>query len=160
MIDGSPLFFKRLTESLGLVNAPDEAIHNEILKNLIRIDFPSNYEAVMKRTLSGRNWSEKLENFLQLNAKESLNRKHSMSSIVGVFNRIKMSRVSNEASFPFLNATKIALVVPSEKLVNDIPENYDLNRYSSQNVECFTVNGNHTSIFKSSELSNFINSFN
>jgi pimeloyl-ACP methyl ester carboxylesterase len=160
MIDGSPLFFKRFTESLGSVDAPDEAIQHEILKTLIRIDFPGNYPEVMA-TLTGQSWEQELENFLKIYVKErNLNRKYSKDSIVGLFNRMKMSRVSSEASFPFLQATKISLVVPSEKLVNDITENYDLNRYSSQSVEVLTVNGNHLSILQSADLSNFINSFN
>lgn len=160
MIDGSPLFFKRFTEYLGHANTNDEQIQNEILTSLVRVDFTERYQEVFKEALSGADLEEKLDSFLKFyRSEKSFEQKYSKTGLVALFKRFKMIQSLSETSFPHLKSTKISLVVPSDKLISDITENYNLDQYSSQSVETLVINGNHLSILQSIELSNFINSF-
>lgn len=160
MIDGSPLFFQSFTESLGHVNTSDEQIQNEILTSLVRMDFPDRYQDILRNALTGADWEEKLENFIKFyRSEKSFERKYTKAGLIALFRRFKMIQTVNEASFPYLESSKISLVVPSDKLINDIHENYNLSRFCSQSVETFVINGNHLSILQSVELSKFINSF-
>lgn len=159
MVDGSPLFFKRFAESLGDANTSEDFIQNEILTALVRSDFPEKHPFVLDNALEATNWESKLEAFIDFyNFEKTFEKKYSKEWIVALFYRLKMVQSLNEASFPFLESTKISLVVPTDKLISDIPENYNLNRYCSQSVETIVVNGNHLSILHNVELSNFINS--
>lgn len=158
MVDGSPLFLKLLNESLSPVDTPDEAILQEILETLIRMDFPSSHTEVMKKALTGANWDDRLESFLKFNSETSVERKYSRETIVGLFNRLKMGRVLDEASFSALSRTKISLVLPSEKLITDITADYGLSWISSETVESVTMKGNHVSILKSMEVIKFVRS--
>lgn len=158
MVDGSPLFLKLLNESLSPVDTPDEAILQEILETLIRMDFPSSHTEVMKKALTGANWDDRLESFLKFNSETSVERKYSRETIVGLFNRLKMGRVLDEASFSALSGTKISLVLPSEKLITDITADYGLSWISSETVESVTMKGNHVSILKSMEVIKFVRS--
>lgn len=160
MIDGSPLFFQRFTESLGHASTADDKIQNEILTSLVRMDFPDRYQEILKEALTGADWEEKLENFLKFyRSEKSFERKYSKAGLVALFRRFKMIQTVNETSFSYLKSSRISLVVPSDKLISDIAENYNLSRYSSQSVETLVINGNHLSILQSAELPNFINSF-
>lgn len=160
MVDGSPLFFKRFAELLGDDNTSDEFIQNEILTALVRSDIPQNMQLMVDDTLQQViNWESKLESFIGIYNSEKINeKKYSKEWIIGLFNRLKMVQSVNEASFPYLESTKISLVVPTDKLISDITENYNLHRYCSQSVETTVVNGNHLSILHNVELSKFINS--
>lgn len=160
IIDGSPLFIKLFSESLGPVDAPDDLIQNEILKSIIRRDFPNDFQELTKQTMMGDDWDARLDNCLRLYSSHTeLMLKYSRRIIKGLSNRLKMSRGFDETSFPFLNATQIALFVPTEKLfVDDIVEDYGLGRFSSHSIKTLTVNGNHLSILMSEECFNFINS--
>lgn len=160
MIDGSPLFFKRFTDSLGHTNTANEQIQNNILTSLVRMDFPDRYQDILKNLLTGVNWEEKLENFMKFyRSEKSFERKYSKAGLVSLYQRFKMIQTVNETAFPYLKSSKISLVVPSDKLISDIDENYNLSRYCSQSVETLVINGNHVSILQSVELSKFINSF-
>lgn len=156
MIDGSPLFFKRFSELWGLIDNLDEYIQNEILKGLLRIDFPDNYEELSKNTLSGLQWETKLDEFMKIY--EGQDDKYTTDWIIALFNRFKMTHLLDEASFPYLNSTKMSLMVPSEKLIVDIAENYNLNQYCAS-VEILILKGNHVSILQNTEISQFANSF-
>lgn len=159
MIDGSPLFFKHFSESLGGTEAPEEFIQNEILTTLVRMDFPEKHQEIMKDALSGSDFESKLDSFIAFyQSSKSFERKYSKEWIVALFRRFKMAKTLNEAAFSYLKSTKISLVVPSDKLFNDLPEDYNLNRYCSQTVDTLVINGNHLSILQHAELSKFINS--
>lgn len=160
MIDGSPLFFKRFTEFLGHVDSSDEYIQNEILTSLVRMDFPENHQAMLTKTLSETSWDAKIDSFISFYANEqSYNKKYSREWMTALYQRFKMVQTINEASFSYLKSSRISLVVPSDKLISDINEDYNLHRYSSQAVPTLVVKGNHVSILHNSELSKFINSF-
>lgn len=159
MIDGSPLFFKHFATSLGSLETPDEFIQNEILSTLVRMDFPEKHQEIMKEALSGVDFESKVESFITFyQSSKNFERKYSKDWIVALFKRFKMAQTLNETSFSYLKSTKISLVVPSDKLLNDLPEDYNLNRYCSQTVETLVINGNHLSILQHIELSKFINS--
>lgn len=159
MIDGSPLFFKCFTEFLGHADTSDEHIQDEILTSLVRLDFPENYQEIMENTLSEGDWEAKLESFIKFyDGEKSFNKKYSKEWIIALFRRFKMAQTLNEDSFPHLNSSKMTLVVPSEKLVPDIADNYNLNQFCSQIVEILVLNGNHVSVLHNAELPKFINS--
>lgn len=160
MIDGSPLFFKRFVENIAQIDTSDEVVLVQILTALIRIDFQDRYHEVLKIALAGNDAEEKVENFMRFyDSEPNFQKKYTKEWVTGLFNRFKMILILNESSFPYLKSSKISLVVPSEKLITGLAENYNLNRYCSQNVETLVVNGNHLSILQNAELSKFINSF-
>lgn len=159
MIDGSPLFFKRFTEFLGHANLPNEHIENEILTGLLRMDFPDDYENILKNVIVGDEWSAKLDSLMTFyDTKSGLHRKYTKEWIQALAKRSIMTKAVNEASFPHLKSSKISLVVPNDKLLPDLIENYNLNLYCSENVETLVLNGNHVSILHNDELPKFINS--
>lgn len=160
MIDGSPLFFKRFVENLAPTDTSDDLILVQILTALIRIDFQDRYHEVLKIALAGNDSEEKVDNFMRFyDSEPNLKKKYTKEWVTGLFNRFKMTQNMNESSFPYLKSSKISLVVPSEKIIAGLAEDYNLNRYCSQKVETLVVNGNHLSILQNAELAKFINSF-
>lgn len=159
MIDGSPSFFKHFTEFFGHSDTSDELIQNEILTSLVQIDFPNSYQEIMKNHLAGRDWGTKIDSFIKIYDKEkNFAKKYSKDFIFALFRRLKMAQTLNEASFSKLKSSKMSLIVPNDKLVPDIEENYNLHQYCSDQIQTLVLTGNHVSILHNIDLSKFINS--
>lgn len=157
MIDGSPLFFKHFSDAITPVSVPREYVQNEILRSLINLDYAETSDEIYKTALIGTNFEEKLESFIKFsNSDKRSNKKYSKTSIEALINRLWMTGELQLDSFPVLESIKMFLIVPTEKLFEGLPEDYDLSQYSSCKVPTTTITGNHLSIVNSSELSEFI----
>ncbi|CRL02266.1 CLUMA_CG015087, isoform A [Clunio marinus] len=160
MVDGSPTFFKRFTKFLGHSDTNDASIQREILTSLIHMEFPDNHEDIASEVFSKPDLNTKLESFINLyetmhNFKRK--KKYSKEWIIALFKRFKMVQALNENSFPTLESSRMSLVVPSEKLFNDISINYDLNLYTLNDIQTLVIDGNHVSILHNLELPKFLN---
>lgn len=158
LIDGSPLFFQKFTETVGQFITSEEIGQNEILATLIRIDYPNDNEEVVKNILLASGWNSKLDVFMKFyETKLNFKRNDSRDYITAILERFKMIQALNLNHFPKLEKSNIKLVTPSDKLVTDIDEAYGLQENSSTVVETILLTGNHVSILETVEIFEYIN---
>lgn len=158
LIDGSPLFFQKFSETIGQFITSEEIGQNEILATLIRIDYPNDSEEVTRNISLAFDWNSKLDVFMKFyETKLNFKRNDSRDYITAILERFKMIQNLNLNHFPKLEKSKIKLFTPSDKLVKDIDETYGLQEISSTVIETILLTGNHVSILETAELFENIN---
>lgn len=158
MVDGSPEFFVKFKEEIGTAGMREDLMQNEILTTLFRIDFPGDNEAALENILSEADWDLKLDQFVgfQVNTKNST-KPYSKNLLTALLRRIEIIQNIENVEFPKLHKSKISLIKPSLRLVNEIDETYSLNDFCSNDIETVEIKGNHVSMLNNDELANFIN---
>lgn len=157
MIDGSPMFFKKIADA-EYSNITDEDIQNQFLTILVKKDFPNEYIEIIQNILMTTHWDTKVDSFLKFQKeKENFYRKDSKQYINAIFGRIKIMKELDVESFPCLETSNCILVLPADKIRDDMDENYSLIRYCKLGVETITFKGNHISVLENIELTEQIN---
>lgn len=159
MIDGSPQFVKKLAENLlSDVMQDDEKIRERISIMSIKALEPTMSENAIKEILSLGTFKEQFEKFKDI-SKTNFN--YSQNYIQefneGMFNRSKIALEVNENSLPSLHRTPISLLKSTESSLVNISDDYELKKFSSQNINVHEIVGNHQSMLGNLELVEVLN---
>lgn len=150
-IDGSPLMIKTFRNEFGTKD--EMSLLNVVLMSLITSFYPDNDLEIASTALKGTTYEQKLESFIKFsNTDKRSKMKFSKNIIDGLCNRMLMTLDIDLESFPVLKTTKLCVVVPTKKLLENLPEDLGLGRYTENQVECSTIDGTHISVVKNSEL--------
>lgn len=159
MIDGSPQFIKKLSHTLlSDVIDDDEKIRQRVLAMCIKVLEPSISELSIYDILQHETFEQQYAKFKEISKyqvafSETFIREFSEA----LFNRSKMSLDVDENSLPTLQRTPITLIKASENSMSDMSDNYGLNKFSSQAIQVHTVEGNHQTVLKNSNLVKLLN---
>jgi hypothetical protein len=156
-IDGSPLMHKIFRDEIASAAGPGDTLQDAVLMSLIHVEYPDNQIEIAKTALQGVTWDEKLESFVKFSNTDKLSKKkYSKSLIQGLTNRMLMVQSIDLESFPVLESTELSVVVPTEKMVEGLPADLGLGRYTTKQVQASTLHGNHNSLLRNPELLKFL----
>ncbi|XP_070507532.1 fatty acid synthase-like [Chironomus tepperi] len=159
MIDGSPHFVKKLAENLlSDVIQDDEKIRERISIMSIKALEPSMSENVIKDILSLGTFKEQFEKFKDISKSNfDYSQNYIQEFNEGMFNRSKIALDVNENSLPSLHRTPISLLKSTESSLVNISDDYELKKFSSQNINVHKIAGNHQSMLGNLELVEVLN---
>lgn len=158
LIDGAPLFVKRLAAEQLSIESTDEFIQTILLSTIVPTVFPQDNGEFTKSVLSSTTWESRINKLIELSKNQKLysdNYIREMSN--ALFNRIRIIISLDLNSFEQLNNTPISFVRPSQASVVDIDEDYGLSKYSTEKIIVKYVEGNHMSMLENSKLTDLIN---
>lgn len=158
MIDGSPLFTKKLTELMLSKCTNDDEIKEIVAKKIMKNLNPNITEAIFEEILGGENFEEQFKKFLEFNTEEiKYSVEYIQESIEALLNRSKIALDIDEKSFMMLSRTPITLLRSTESPVTNITDDYDLSICSKEKVEIKLLEANHASILINPETVKYLN---
>jgi fatty acid synthase len=157
LIDGAPLFLKKLAVDQMTTSYSDEAIQLVLFSGILRNVFPDENINVLTLLKEDQSWDERLDRMLEFCKDQSVYSIDYLRKMAyALFQRIKLT-----LEFDLDNVTPIKSVVtlvrPNEVSVVDIDEEYGLTRYSKQSIVLKFINGNHITMLENPKLPQIIN---
>lgn len=158
LIDGAPHFLTKLTRRHIGDNFTDFDIYDILLTNIIAQIFPEEAkESIGTKLHTLQTLEEKMEIFMQYVEKQDIYSKEYSKTVVGaIFRRIRMVASYDLDDIETLNSP-ITLIRPAEVSLQDIPEDYCLEKITSGKVTVKVIEGNHTTMLDNPVLPQFIN---
>lgn len=161
LIDGAPLFLKRLSIDQFTSDYTDEIIQTTLLANSIQTVFHEDDGQIMKLVLTKPTWDSRLDKLTEFTKEHNLYSDLYLRSILNALvNRIKLVLNLNIDSFKPLKHTIITLIRPTEASVIDIDEDYGSNKLSDHKINIKFVEGNHITMLDNHKLTVLINDLN
>lgn len=161
LIDGAPLFIKKLSIDHFTTDYTDETIQTMLLANSIQTVLHSDDGQIMKLVLSKPTWHSRLDKLVEFTKDLNLYSDVYLRSILNALvNRIKLVLNLNIESFKPLKHTLITLIRPTEASVIDIDEDYGTNKLSDHKINIHFVEGNHITMLDNHKLTGLINELN
>lgn len=171
IIDGSPRYLVKLLQGIRRNTSQTDNLEND----LIMVCFAhfcntDQLDEFIKRLAACDNLSAKeglFIDFVIAEFKSTYSAKYLVSLIVAVLNRLKALAKFNIAldNTDELTAvldsklkSPITLIRPTQTVISDISEDYDLHKYSECEVNVKYVDGSHLTVIENVELSNILNS--
>lgn len=161
LIDGAPLFLKKLSIDHFKTDFSDETIQTMLIANSIQTVFHENDGEILKLVLSKPTWDSRLDKLTEFTKEHNLYSDLYLRSILNALvNRIKLVLNLNIESFKPLKHTLITLIRPTEASVIDIDEDYGTNKLSEHKINMKFVEGNHITMLENHKLTGLINDLN
>ena len=161
LIDGAPLFVKRLASDQLPADCTDEFMQTVILSTIVPTVFPQDNGEFTKAVLSLTSWESRIDKLVELSKNQKLySDTYIREMSISLYNRIRIILNIDLSSFKPLNNTPIRFVRPEQASIIDIDEDYGLSKFSNQKIDMKYVEGNHMSLLDSSKLTDFINEIN
>lgn len=161
LIDGAPLFLKKLSIDHFKSDFSDETIQTMLLANAIQSVFHESNGELVKLVLSKPTWDARLDKLTEFTKEHNLYSDLYLRNILdALVNRIKLVLNFNIDLFKPLKHTLITLIRPTEASVIDIDEDYGTNKLSDHKINIKFVEGNHITMLENHKLSGLINSLN
>lgn len=171
IIDGSPRYLVKLLQGIRRSTSQTDNLEND----LIMICFAhfcnsDQLDEFIKKLANCNDLSSKEEliaDFVSAEFKSTYSAKYLVNLIVAVLNRLKalakfnISLDNTDELTAVLDAklkSPITLIRPTQTVISDISEDYDLHKYSECEVVVKYVDGNHLTVIDNVELSNILNS--
>ena len=161
LIDGAPLFLKKLSIDHFTSDYTDETIQTMLLANSIQTVFHEDDGEIAKLVLSKPTWDSRLDKFIEFTKEHKLYSDLYMRNILNALvNRIKLVINLNIESFKPLKHTTITLIRPTEASVINIDEDYGTNQLCEHKINIKFVEGNHITMLENDKLIGLINDLN
>lgn len=161
LIDGAPLFLKKLSIDHFKTDFSDETIQTMLIANSIQTVFHGDDGEILKLVLSKPTWDSRLDKLTEFTKEHNLYSDLYLRSILNALvNRIKLVLNLNIESFKPLKHTLITLIRPTEASVIDIDEDYGTNKLSEHKINMKFVEGNHITMLENHKLTGLINDLN
>lgn len=171
IIDGSPRYLVKLLQGIRRSTSQTENLEND----LIMICFAhfcnsDQLDEFIKKLANCNDLSSKEEliaDFVSAEFKSTYSAKYLVNLIVAVLNRLKalakfnISLDNTDELTTVLDAklkSPITLIRPTQTVISDIPEDYDLHKYSECEINVRYLDGNHLTVIDNVELSDILNS--
>lgn len=161
LIDGAPVFLKKLSIDHLTSDFTDESIQTMLLANSIQTVFHEDDGEITKLVLSKPTWDARLDKLTEFTKEHKLYSDLYLRSILNALvNRIKLVLNLNIELFRPLKSTFITLIRPTEASVIDIDEDYGINKLSEHKINIKFVEGNHITMLENIKLTALINGLN
>ncbi|XP_031638918.1 fatty acid synthase-like, partial [Contarinia nasturtii] len=166
LIDGSPEYLFRLSE--GLHRSTQTGNHENDLIMILFTHFCSSefLDDFIKKLQACDNLSLKIDlisTYMSTEFKTNYSKKYINDITVAILNRLKiiMSMSENkDAMYGIMDVklkSPITLIRPTQASFADIVEDYDLRKYSEQEITIKYIEGHHLSVLENIELTNILN---
>lgn len=161
LIDGAPMFLKKLSVDHLTSDFTDESIQTILLANSIQTVFHEDDGEITKLVLSKPTWDARLDKLTEFTKEHKLYSDLYLRNILNALvNRIKLVLNLNIELFKPLKRTFITLIRPTEASVIDIDEDYGINKLSGHKINIKFVEGNHITMLENHKLTALINDLN
>lgn len=167
LIDGSPEYLFRLTHGICQGNHVEGDIENDLFMILyFQICQSESVGDFVKGLIACKDITSKIDCLAQFTTPE-FNEKYSKDYLynvtVAILNRLKIIvtlDIGKDEMAGFLDTklkSPITLIRPTEVSFADIEEDYNLNKFSENEVNVKYVEGHHLSVLENIELTNILN---
>lgn len=167
LIDGSPNYLKRMAQ--GLLRTTKVEDHTNVLIMVVfsqfcRSEFGDSFVAKLSQITDSEQKIDLVMEFLSAEIKDIYSVEYIKKLAVAIMNRLKVviglnlenGRISDVMETKL--KSPITLIRPTQASFTDIDEDYNLRRYTEQEVNIKYVEGNHLTVLESPELTDIINS--
>ncbi len=159
-IDGSPIMLKKMIQNfVKSKDVTDEKIQLELISHTMQAVFPEeNLENIRLKMEQITTWESKLDKlieFIKL-SQSDIEIEHFTTLCTGIYNRTTAAHHSQTENIVKIQSP-IVLVRPTDALVSDIDEDYELHRFTEGLVTLKFIDGNHQSILENPKLIDIIN---
>lgn len=162
-IDGSPTLLKKMIQNfVKSKDVTDEKIQLELITNIMQAVFPEeNLENIRHKMEQLKTWESKLDKLIEFIKWSQLEIETEYFSTIssGIYNRTIAAHHSQTENFVKIRSP-IVLVRPTDAIVSDIDEDYELQRYTEGLVTLKFIDGNHQTILENPKLIDIINEMN
>ncbi|KAJ8962424.1 hypothetical protein NQ317_010395 [Molorchus minor] len=154
-IDGAPLLMKEMMKNVNREN--DQVVETAIISHLLTFRVPadvvSNNQAAIFKCAT---WKERLQKGADV-LKQHTGHGDTLDEqfTTGIYARVKALK-GYSPSYGKLRST-VKLLKPTQEMVKDLPEDYDLSEWFENPVEIQTFDGSHMTILEDEKLIDFIN---
>lgn len=164
-VDGSPVLVKKMLQNFVKstdVDAIAEKIQLELIFDIMQTVFPEeNLDNIRSKLEQVETWESKLEKCTEFIkwSQHGINAEHFTTLCNGIYYRTCAIHC-NETDNVVKIKSPIILVRPTEPIVLDIDEDYELQKYTEGLVTLKFIDGNHQSILENPKLIEIINEMN
>lgn len=157
LIDGAPLFLKKLVVDQMPISDTDEAVQSVLLSGVLRVVFPEEKVDVFQIMRENPTWEERVEKILDLCKEQYLYSTDYLRDMANcLFHRIKMV-LDFKPDFHDIIKSSITLIRPTEISIVDVDEDYGLKKLTRGAVNVKYVDGNHLTMLENPKLVQIIN---
>lgn len=157
LIDGAPLFLKKLAVDQVSTTYTDEVVQIVLLSGILRTIFPDENINVQHLLEDFPTWDKRLDKLLELCKDQTIYSLEYLRKMTNaLLQRIKMALEYDLDNIKPIKSI-ITLVRPNEVSVVDIDEEYGLGSYSRQNINLKFIEGNHITMLENNKLPQIIN---
>lgn len=167
LIDGSPDYLLRLAQGLRRATQINNSLEDDLILILfIHICNSEFWDEFIKKLPTCNSLSTKVElmsEFVVTEFKANYSKNYLRDLIIAILNRLKIVMNLNMAQDELSGVmdvklkSKITLIRPTEASVADIVEDYNLSKFSEQEISIKYVNGNHLTVLENVELAKILN---
>lgn len=162
-VDGSPVLVKKLIQNfVKSTDVTSEKIQLELIFNIMQVAFPGeNLENIRSKMEEVETWESKLEKFSEFIkwSQHVINVEHLTTLLNGIYNRTYGAHCIETDNVVKIKSP-IVLVRPTDSVVTDIDEDYELQKFTDGLVTLKFIDGNHQSMLENPNLIEIINEMN
>lgn len=159
-IDGSPIFLKKMIQKfIKSEEATDEKIQLEIISQTMQTVFPEeSLDNIRRKMEQIETWDKKLEKMVEFIkvAQLEIETDYFTTLCSGIYNRTIAAHHSQTDNIVKIKSP-IVLVRPTDALISDIDEDYEMPRFTEGLVTLKFIDGDHQSILANPKLIDIIN---
>lgn len=158
LIDGAPVFLKKLSYGHIGHDVTDESIQLMLILAILQNIFPQENPADMLGRLSDCvTWQSKIDKLIEFGKSQAEYSETYMRSITeAMYNRLKVVFDYDTENIVKIKSS-ITLVRPTEVAVVEVDERYELARFTDGMVNLKIIDGNHMTVLENNKLANIIN---
>lgn len=157
LIDGAPIFLKKLVVDQMPTAHSDEAVQNVLISGIMRTVYPEEKIDVMQIMANNPTWDMRVEKVIEMATDQYLYSTDYLRTMANcLFKRIKM--VLDYKSDPSRKLrSPVTLVRPTEISIVDVDEDYGVNKLTSGTTNVRFIEGNHLTMLDNAKLVQIIN---
>lgn len=158
LIDGAPIFLKRLTLEKIMVEYDEEALQLLMIIGLIQLLFPDENVDIIRVITKCNSWEERINKLSEFTKDQNVySEDYIRKMTTATYFRVKMA-VNQDLDNIIPIKSPITLIRPTESFFTDIVDDYDLPKYTTGAFSLKLVEGNHSTILENSKIAEIINS--
>lgn len=157
--DGAVTLFKQgMQTHIPQRESMDESIQHFILTQLVFEMLPDlELEEIQKVLTEKKTFDDRADTFIEMVPKSEYSKGYLKNFGYGLSNRMKMILNENEEYTGERIRSNITLIRPKTHLIPNIPNDYNLNKYTDGKITVNFVEGNHLTMLDNTEMYSMIN---
>lgn len=158
LIDGAPIFLKRLALEKIMVKYDEEALQLMLIIGIIQLLFPEENMDIIRVITRCKSWEERIHKLSEFAKDQNVySEDYIRKMITATYLRVKMAVNQDSDNIIPINSP-ITLIRPTESVFTDIVDDYDLPKYTTGAFTLKLVEGNHSTILENKKIAEIINS--
>lgn len=162
-IDGSPILHKKMIQNfVKSTDVTDEKIQLELICNIMQAAFPEeNIDNIRSKMEQVKTWESKLDKLTEFIkwSQQEIDIPYFTTLSTGIYIRTYAAHCNSTDNVVKIKSP-IVLVRPTDAVVTDIDEDYELKKFTEGLVTLKFMEGNHQSILENPKLIDVINEMN